>query len=103
AYTYFLVRQSRRESAAVQEEYEDALAGEAQARAPWWRNVGMIVIGLALLVVGARWLVDAAVATATALGVSSLVVGLTIVAAGTSLPEVATSVLAAVRGERDIA
>lgn len=103
AYTYFLVRQSRRESAAVQEEYEDALAGEEQVRAPWWRNVAMIVVGLALLVVGAGWLVDAAVATATALGVSSLVVGLTIVAAGTSLPEVATSILATVRGERDIA
>jgi cation:H+ antiporter len=56
-----------------------------------------------LLVVGAGWLVDAAVATASMLGVSQLVIGLTIVAAGTSLPEVATSVLAAIRGERDIA
>jgi cation:H+ antiporter len=56
-----------------------------------------------MLVAGSRWLVSAAVATAEALGVSQLVIGLTIVAAGTSLPEVATSVLAAVRGERDIA
>jgi cation:H+ antiporter len=55
------------------------------------------------LVLGARWLVNAAVATATALGVSELVIGLTIVAGGTSLPEVATSVLASIRGERDIA
>ncbi len=63
----------------------------------------LVVAGLVLLVVGADWLVDAAVAFARALGVSDLVIGLTIVAAGTSLPEVATSVVATIRGERDIA
>jgi cation:H+ antiporter len=63
----------------------------------------LIVVGLVLLVVGADWLVEAAVAFAHALGVSDLVIGLTIVAAGTSLPEVATSVVATIRGERDIA
>lgn len=52
---------------------------------------------------GARWLVDGAVAFATALGISELVIGLTIVALGTSAPEVATSIIAAVRGQRDIA
>jgi len=56
-----------------------------------------------LLVVGADWLVDSAVEIARALGVSDLVIGLTIVAAGTSLPEVATSIVATIRGERDIA
>jgi len=56
-----------------------------------------------LLVAGARWLVDAAVSIATGFGVSDLVIGLTIVAAGTSLPEIATSVLASLRGQRDIA
>ena len=59
--------------------------------------------GLTLLVLGSRWLVDSAVSFAQYLGVSELVVGLTIVAAGTSLPEVVTSVIAAIRGERDIA
>jgi cation:H+ antiporter len=103
AYTYFLVRQARRESAAVRAEYQEAFGEESRPRIPWWRNAALVLGGLALLVVGADWLVDAAVATAAALGVSSLVVGLTIVAAGTSLPEVATSVLATVRGERDIA
>lgn len=72
-------------------------------QARWIRNLAFVVGGLILLVFGARWLVDAAVETATALGVSELVIGLTIVAAGTSLPEVATSVLASVRGQRDIA
>jgi cation:H+ antiporter len=56
-----------------------------------------------MLVLGARWLVDGAVTFARALGVSELIIGLTIVAAGTSLPEVATSVLASIRGHRDIA
>ena len=102
-YTMFLIRQSRREAAAVREEYRDAFGREPQGRNLWLLNLGAVVTGLALLVLGARWLVDAAVATAAALGVSELVIGLTIVAAGTSLPEVATSVLAAARGERDIA
>jgi cation:H+ antiporter len=61
------------------------------------------VAGLALLVLGARWLVDGAVAAAAMLGISEAVTGLTVVAAGTSLPEVAASVVATLRGERDIA
>jgi cation:H+ antiporter len=56
-----------------------------------------------LLVRGADWLVDRAVALAKAFGVSDLVIGQTIVAVGTSMPEVATSVVAALRGQRDIA
>ena len=52
---------------------------------------------------GSKWLVDSAVAIAESFGVSELVIGLTIVVACTSMPEVATSVVAAVRGERDIA
>jgi cation:H+ antiporter len=63
----------------------------------------LIAAGLVCLVFGARMLVDAAVLFARALGVSELVIGLTIVAAGTSLPEVAASIAAALRGERDMA
>ena len=77
--------------------------GPAEDGARWWTDLVLIAVGLALLVVGARWLVRAAVETAAAAGISELVVGLTVVAAGTSLPELATSVLASVRGERDIA
>ena len=62
-----------------------------------------MVVGLALLVLGSRFLVDSAVAIAQSLGVSELVIGLTIIAAGTSLPEVATSVLASIRKQEDIA
>jgi cation:H+ antiporter len=101
-YTVFLIRQSRRETAQVRAEYDEAFAAPA-SRSAMPRNVALIVGGLVLLVLGSQWLVGAAVQTATALGVSQLVIGLTIVAAGTSLPEVATSILAAIRGERDIA
>jgi cation:H+ antiporter len=66
-------------------------------------QLGLILIGLAFLVLGSHWLVTAAVVFAKALGVSDVVIALTIVAAGTSMPEVATSVMAAIKGERDIA
>jgi cation:H+ antiporter len=54
-------------------------------------------------VVGGKWLVDGAVAFATWCGVSEVVVGLTVVAVGTSLPELATSVMASAKGESDVA
>jgi cation:H+ antiporter len=76
---------------------------EKPARTDWLKNGAFVLGGLVLLVLGSRWLVDSAVAFARHLGVSELIVGLTIVAAGTSLPEVVTSAIAALRGERDIA
>ena len=66
-------------------------------------NAALALGGLGLLVWGSGWLLDGAVDVAQSLGASDLLIGLTIVAAGTSLPEVATSVIASVRGERDIA
>jgi cation:H+ antiporter len=104
AYTFVIIRQSRRETAAIKAEYEEAFDGPAKSwEAHWSMQVLLILAGLTLLVLGANWLVEAAVTFAKHLGVSELVIGLTIVAAGTSLPEVATSILAAIRGERDIA
>ncbi len=70
---------------------------------PVWQSLAFIALGLVTLMVGARLLVDAAVTIATWLGVSDAIIGLTIVAVGTSLPELATSITAAVRGEREIA
>jgi cation:H+ antiporter len=67
------------------------------------RDAGLVLLGLALLVGGAQLLVNAAVDIAQQLGVSQLVIGLTIIAAGTSLPELATSLLASLRGQREIA
>jgi cation:H+ antiporter len=104
-YTVFLIRQSRAEtSAAVKSEYEQGVGEQRPGRGGALAlNVLLVVAGLALLVLGARWLVEAAMSIARSLGVSDVVIGLTIVAAGTSLPEVASSVLAAIRGQRDIA
>ncbi len=69
----------------------------------WLIDVAFIVAGLGVLVLGSRLLVDHAVILAKALGVSEAVIGLTIVAAGTSMPELATSVVAAFRKQPDIA
>lgn len=104
-YTVFLVRQSRRETQAARDDYAAGLSPpEAAGRTSSLPvQIGMIVAGLAALVAGSDALVTASVAFARSLGVSDLVIGLTIIAAGTSMPEVATSVTAAIKGERDIA
>lgn len=82
---------------------EDTSSRKSSQTARWAWNLGLVAGGLALLVLGARWFVGAAVEISRSLGVSELVIGLTIIAGGTSLPELATSVLAGLRGERDIA
>lgn len=99
-YTSVLVWRSRQKPSG---RAEPEAPSPGRDRRRWVRDALFTGIGLALLVVGAQWLVDAAVTTAKALRMSELVIGLTIVAAGTSLPEVATSVVASLRGERDIA
>lgn len=99
-YTIYAIVQSRREQRKVQDEYEREY-GQKTGSALF--NLGLIAVGLVLLVVGANWLVEGAVAAARWLGVSELVIGLTVIAIGTSLPEVAASIVASIRGERDIA
>ncbi|MCS7056613.1 MAG: calcium/sodium antiporter [Thermoflexales bacterium] len=95
---------SGEESRAIREEYASEF-GEAQPGAAqrWPLYLLAVAAGLGLLLQGANWLVEGAVALARWLGVSELIIGLTIVAVGTSLPEMATSLIAAARGERDIA
>jgi cation:H+ antiporter len=103
-YTTFLVIQSRKQTAAGGNgEFDDEVDMSSTWDRHWSVQVLLILAGLVLLVIGSRFLVEAAVTTAKMLGVSDLVIGLTIVAAGTSLPEVATSVTAAIKGQRDIA
>lgn len=70
---------------------------------PLWQSTAYTLGGLLVLVIGARLLVDSSTDIARTFGVSEAVIGLTIVAIGTSLPELATSVMAAVRGHSDIA
>jgi cation:H+ antiporter len=102
AYTGFLILQSRHENRMVQAEYA-AEFGAPVSRGGWLINLFLIVAGFALLVLGSRWLVSGAVTVAQVFGVSELVIGLTVVAIGTSLPELATSIIATIKGERDIA
>ena len=105
AYTVFLIVQSRKETSMAQAVFADKLKSSAVTvhNRHLVVQILFIVTGLALLIIGSHWLVTAAVAFAKALGVSDLIIGLTIVAAGTSMPEVATSIMAAIKGERDIA
>lgn len=70
---------------------------------PMLLSIGLTVLGLIALVIGARLLVDSATEIARSFGVSEAVIGLTIVAIGTSLPELATSVVAALRRQSEIA
>ncbi|OQK16084.1 sodium:calcium antiporter [Methyloprofundus sedimenti] len=99
-YTGHVIRSSRRENAVIQAEYA---AEFRQTKNTLFKDIILIVLGLVLLVLGSQWLVDSAVSIAHALAVSDLVIGLTVVAVGTSLPELATSIVASFRGETDIA
>jgi cation:H+ antiporter len=109
-YTVFQIVQGRRASPEGEAETGGSVADasatgasdQGESMSVW--AAGLLAVGgLGLLILGARWLVDGAVAVAEAAGLSELVIGLTIVAGGTSLPELATSILASLRGARDIA
>lgn len=100
-YTGFLVYQARKAGQDVSDYAEEMPRGGWDRH--WSVQLALIAAGLVLLVFGSDWLVDASITFARTLGVSDVVIALTIVAAGTSMPEVATSLLATWKGERDIA
>lgn len=101
AYTALNMVLARRRVRAGLEDWPEApFTGPTGSR---WRELLLIVFGLGLLVAGANLLVGNAILLAQLLGVSEAVIGLTIVAAGTSLPELATSLVAAWRRQADIA
>lgn len=99
AFMLLLLRTSKQEPRDVQAEYADEVR---HVRSPWL-TAAFLVGGLAMLMGGGWLCVDASVGLARGLGLSELVIGLTIVAVGTSLPELASSVAAAWRGHTDIA
>lgn len=102
AYLVMSVRSGRREPRDVAAEYVAALepSGPSISRA---RSGLLFIAGLVALVVGADVLVGGATGLARSFGISELVIGLTVVAIGTSLPELVTSLVAAIRGQRDLA
>ncbi len=107
AYVVFTVRSAMRSGAPAGPPGDDgveAYGGPAsRGLLPNIANVLLAGAGFGMLVYGSDFLVNAAVSVATALGISELVIGLTVVAVGTSLPEIATSAMASWKGERDIA
>lgn len=100
AYGVYTFVQGRRETEAVKEEFV-SVASRTPGRKG--KDLLQIALGSVALMVGGNWLVGAAVDVAGSLGVNQAVVGLTIVAVGTSLPELATSMIATSKGHGDIA
>jgi cation:H+ antiporter len=101
AYTWWAVRMARGDQAAAHDANVDV--PEIKKRGGPLLDILQIAGGIAVLIVGSKVLVDNSVVVAKSLGVSDVVIGLTIIAAGTSMPELATSLVAAFRGQSDIA
>ncbi|MBI3753072.1 MAG: calcium/sodium antiporter [Deltaproteobacteria bacterium] len=98
AYIIYTISVSRKAAREVKEEYKEFF----QKRDNIAKDIILIAAGLMVLFIGAEMLVKAAVSLARTMGISELIIGMTIVAAGTSLPELATSTVAALRKEADI-
>jgi cation:H+ antiporter len=101
AYIAWTIRESRKAKRLVKQEFAEEFATTRGNHL--WIQFVFFIAGLALLVVGAHLTVQGCVSIAKSYGVSELIIGLTVIAIGTSLPEVVTSVVASYRGERDIA
>jgi len=100
AYLVFTVRAARKESKSIQEEFSHELP---KADSPVWLNSLYIVLGLAGLIFGGQMFINGSVALARVWGISDVIIALTVLAAGTSMPELATSIIAALRKNPDIA
>lgn len=104
AYTTWSIRKSRQEkNPAVLAEYAEEFSPVPARGLGLLFRLALVATGLGMLILGSGLFVDAAVTLARSWGLSELVIGLTLMAVGTSLPEVATSLVAAWKGERDIA
>jgi cation:H+ antiporter len=102
-YIWWSIRKSRQQTQEVKEESAEEHSRKDRSVSGFMKNISFVVVGLAMLVVGSEWLVEGATSLARLFNVSDLIIGLTIVALGTSLPELATSIVAALKKERDIA
>lgn len=101
AYNFYLIRDSRRASKKVREvEIEEF---DTVPSPSIWKDIGFLAIGSVGLYFGAEWFVGGAQELARFLGVSERVIGITVLALGTSLPELVTAMVAAFRQETDLA
>lgn len=101
---YLSYRKQKKADAAIGEfSVADSLLEEEKENPHWLKNISLVLLGASMLVGGSELMVTNAIEIAQFLGMSTLLISLTIVAIGTSLPEIATSVIAAIRGEGDIA
>lgn len=110
SFTWFLIWKSKKEKKTKKEVLDIKIeAGgdedeiEAESGTPLWKNITFLVAGCVGLVFGSNWLLGAATNIATAAGISPFVIGVTILAFGTSVPELAASAIAAYRKQTDIA
>lgn len=105
AYSLFMYSQIRKDRAANKKLDSQDLpeVGEPVTTLFYGKYILLLLAGLVLIVMGSRWMVDAAVQIAEILGISELIIGLTIVSIGTSLPEVATSLSSVRKGDSDTA
>lgn len=102
AWTYITEKNNPQEESTKMHEHEVVLAEPVPDPGNLWLSLGLAVGGIIMTVGGAKLLVDNSVLMARELGVSETVIGLTIVAIGTSLPELVTAVMASIRREQDI-
>ncbi|TDI90462.1 MAG: calcium/sodium antiporter [Candidatus Dadabacteria bacterium] len=98
AFTIYSYFGSKKEPKEVEEEFEEFVGSGNSVR----KQVVFIVLGLVALIIGARFVVDSAIFIARVVGISELVISITAVAIGTSLPELSTTIIAAIRKEHDI-
>ncbi len=105
AFNYFLyiVRKGKKETKSVEKEYAEYLGDTKTTSHSLIKNIFLTILGMGILVLGSHFFINASVSLAQHFGISDLVIGLTVVALGTSLPEMAASITAAMKGERDIA
>jgi cation:H+ antiporter len=105
AYTLLIIYLARRESSDAKQEFasEFTVKSTLQPAAMLALSVAMLLVGIAIVVVGSDWLVDGASTLARAMGVSEALIGLTIVAIGTSSPELVTTIIGTLRNDRDVA
>ena len=100
AYVVLSYRMEKNDKQAIKDAKEEFDNGKAK---PAWVSAIIAIGGIALTMLGAKFLVDSAVQMATNFGISESVIGLTVVAVGTSLPELATSIMASIRKHNDVA